>query len=71
LLIDLPKLFIELSLMTALPRKRYLSVEQRRALQLLADIPFGVRPRVYSVMEMRLAFHRNLSALAPVLQTAK
>ena len=28
--------------MTALPRKRYLSVEQRRALQLLADIPFGV-----------------------------
>jgi hypothetical protein len=42
LCIDLPKLFIELSLMIALPRKRYLSAEQRRALQLLADIPFGV-----------------------------
>jgi hypothetical protein len=42
LLIVLPELFVELSLMTALPRKLYLSVEQRRALQLLADIPFGV-----------------------------
>jgi hypothetical protein len=28
--------------MTGLPRKRYLSAEQRRALQLLANIPFGV-----------------------------
>jgi hypothetical protein len=28
--------------MTGPSRKRYLSAEQRRALQLLADIPFGV-----------------------------
>jgi hypothetical protein len=28
--------------MTGLPRKRHLSAAQRRALQLLADIPFGV-----------------------------
>jgi hypothetical protein len=28
--------------MTGLRRKRYLSAEHRRALQLLADIPFGV-----------------------------
>jgi hypothetical protein len=28
--------------MTGLPRKRHLSAVQRRALQLLADIPFGV-----------------------------
>jgi hypothetical protein len=28
--------------MPGLPRKRHLSAEQRRALQLLADIPFGI-----------------------------
>jgi hypothetical protein len=28
--------------MPGLPRKRHLSAERRRALQLLADIPFGV-----------------------------
>jgi hypothetical protein len=36
--------FVQLNLrkMPARPRKRYLSAQQRRALQLLADIPFGV-----------------------------
>ncbi len=36
--------FLQLNLreMPARPRKRYLTAQQRRALQLLADIPFGV-----------------------------
>jgi hypothetical protein len=35
--------------MPRLPRNRHLSAEQRRALQLLADIPFGVTETAMSV----------------------
>jgi hypothetical protein len=35
--------------MPSLPRNRHLSAEQRRALQLLADIPFGVTETAMSV----------------------
>jgi hypothetical protein len=35
--------------MRGLPRNRHLSVEKRRALQLLADIPFGVTEAAMSV----------------------
>jgi hypothetical protein len=36
--------------MTILPGKRYLSAKQRRALQLLADVPFGVTDTVMFVI---------------------
>jgi hypothetical protein len=41
LLIDLPKLFIELRWMTGHPRKYRLGTQQRPALQFLAGSPFG------------------------------
>ncbi len=44
--------------MTGLRRKRYLSAEQRRALQLLAGIPFGVTDTAMFVN----GFHRRTLA---------
>jgi hypothetical protein len=41
LLIDLPESFLELPQMPAPPRKHLLGTQQRRALQFLADTPFG------------------------------
>jgi hypothetical protein len=41
LLIDSPESFVQLSQMPAPPRKRLLGAQQRLALQLLADTPFG------------------------------